>query len=574
MDGPDGVFVEPSGSLLIADIGNGRIRIVGQPTTTALAPSANPSPVDQPVTFTATISPAGGGTPIGSVNFLDNGTVIGQGAVNGSGKATFTTSTLAGGPHSITAQYFGTNFPGSASSALNEAITAGANPTTTALMSSLNPSIGGQSVTFTASVVGLGVNTPTGFVNFLDNGTQIGSVLLNESAQAMFATSTLTIGVHPITAQYIGDSTYAPSKSTAVSQVVNTVNSNSQNIPFSPSATPETQIATIGVATDPAAQSLALTLASVTNPINVSTIFTYEPTDVSTGTRGGVGIADGICEAGANEETDFDCRLAADFTYPTTLLPNGDRLVPHIIPSHNNLGVWVRVIATRVSDGMPAVAGIDYFGPVEWYYAWNTNPSLVTLLTNYSPGWNNQNPQMYDRPGENVDPAFVANITTFSKTCTPPNCVGKADPGTGGKTKTLNDIVVAAPPNPLSGVPDEVHLLVPLNGAQPFPYLKSLPMLVSFALENESQEKSDPTALTLPHSVSVSTLDPSGNPILVQFPKGFPTTFTYNPFLKVYSIFLSPAPYMTDGTVYTMQINSDLFPQSVDVKFVVKKSLF
>ena len=47
---------------------------------------------------------------------------------------------------------------------------------------------------FTASVVGLGDSTPTSFVNFLDNGTQIGSVLLNESAQAMFMTSTLTIG--------------------------------------------------------------------------------------------------------------------------------------------------------------------------------------------------------------------------------------------------------------------------------------------------------------------------------------------------------------------------------------------
>ena len=89
LDGPDGAFVEPSGSLLIADIGNGRIRIVGQPTTTALAPSANPSPADQPVMFTATISPAGGGTPIGSVNFLDNGIVIGQGVVNGERQGDF-----------------------------------------------------------------------------------------------------------------------------------------------------------------------------------------------------------------------------------------------------------------------------------------------------------------------------------------------------------------------------------------------------------------------------------------------------------------------------------------------------
>ena len=573
LDGPDAVFVEPSGSLLIADIGNGRIRIVGQPTTTALSPSANPSPADQPVMFTATITPAGGGVPIGSVNFLDNGTVIGQGSVNAEGQATFTTSSLAGGPHSITAQYFGTNYPGSSSSVLNETITTGANPTTTALMSSLNPSIGGQSVTFTASVVGLGVNTPTGFVNFLDNGTQIGSVLLNESAQAMFATSTLTIGVHPITAQYVGDSNFAPSKSTAVSQVVNTVNSNSQNIPFSPSPTPETQVATIGNPADPAAQSLALTLSSVTNPLNVSVIFTYDPTDVSTGTHG-VGIADGICEAGANESTDFDCRLAANFTYPAPLLPNGDRLVPHVIPSHNNMGVWVRVIATRVSDGQPAVAGVDYGFGVDWFYAWNANPSLANPTPNpdYLPGWNNQNQQMYDRPGENVDIAFVANISTFSKSCSSTTCVGTADPGKGGKTKTLNDIVVAAVPNPPSGGPDTVELLVPEQRRAPFQYLKSFPMLVSFELEDEKKEKSDPTALTLPHSLTVATLDQKGNPIDVQYPAGAPTTFTYNSFFKVYYILLSPAPYKTDGTVYTMQIDSDLLSQPVDVKFVVKKS--
>jgi hypothetical protein len=230
------------------------------------------------------------------------------------------------------------------------------------------------------------------------------------------------------------------------------------------------------------------------------------------------------------------------------------------------------VIATRVSDGMPAVAGTDYTGPVEWFYAWNTNPSLANPTPNadYIPGWNNQNPQEYDRPGENPDIAFVANITTFSKNCTTTTCVGTADPGVGGKTKTLNDIVVAAPPNTPTGASDEVELRVPEPHRSPFPYRKGLPMLISFKLENESKEKSDPTALTLPHSVSVATLDPSGNPIPVQYPAGFPTTFTYNPFFKAYYIFLSPAPYKTDGTVYTLQVDSDLFPKPVNVKFVVK----
>lgn len=351
--------------------------------------------------------------------------------------------------------------------------------------------------------------------------------------------------------------------------------SNSVNLLFSPSATPETLIATVGNPTDPAAQSLALTLASVTNAINVSVSFFYEPTEFCNGRPTGVGIADGVFEAGATEDQDFDGRLAGNFTYQT--FTNGDRLVPHIIPSHNCLGVWVRVTATVVSTGLPAVEGVDYKGPVQWYYAWNSNPSLVGFPANpeYLPGWNNQNPQMYDRPGENTDIAFTNNITTFSKFNCTPTCVGTADPGTGGTTGKLNDIVVAAPPNPPTGTaPDTVELLVPVPRISPFPYLSGLPMLVAFELENESAEKSDPTALTPPHSVSVATLDPSGAPIPVQYPKGFPTTFTYNPFLKVYYIFLSPAPYKADGTtVYTLQIGSDLFPQPVNVKFVVKKFL-
>jgi hypothetical protein len=177
---------------------------------------------------------------------------------------------------------------------------------------------------------------------------------------------------------------------------------------------------------------------------------------------------------------------------------------------------------------------------------------------------------MYDRPGENADIAFVANITTVSKSCTSKTCVGTADPGKGGKSKTLNDIVIAAPPNPPTGGVERVELLVPDPGKSPFRYAKSSPMLVSFELENESKEKSDPTALTPPHSVSVGTLDPKGNTIPVQYPAGFPTTFTYNPFFKAYYIFLSPAPYKTDGTVYTLQIDSDLFSKPVNMEFVVK----
>jgi hypothetical protein len=102
-------------------------------------------------------------------------------------------------------------------------------PTTTSLVSSENPSNFGDSVTFTATVVTTGSDTPTGTVVFNDNGTQIGTGTLGgcvcdgivNSATATFTTSTLSSGSHPITAVYGGDSNNSGSTSNIVTQVVN-----------------------------------------------------------------------------------------------------------------------------------------------------------------------------------------------------------------------------------------------------------------------------------------------------------------------------------------------------------------
>ncbi|PYS57406.1 MAG: hypothetical protein DMF74_26130, partial [Acidobacteria bacterium] len=64
--------------------------------------------------------------------------------------------------------------------------------TITALLASVNPSSFGQSVTFTATVTS-GAGTPTGTVQFKDNGTNLGApVALNAGGVATFITSSLT----------------------------------------------------------------------------------------------------------------------------------------------------------------------------------------------------------------------------------------------------------------------------------------------------------------------------------------------------------------------------------------------
>src|SRR5205085_11154572 len=66
--------------------------------------------------------------------------------------------------------------------------------TSTSLTSSANPSVFGQSVTFTAtvSVISPGAGTPSGTVTFKEGSTNIGTGTLS-SGQATFSTSSLSV---------------------------------------------------------------------------------------------------------------------------------------------------------------------------------------------------------------------------------------------------------------------------------------------------------------------------------------------------------------------------------------------
>ena len=186
-------------------------------SATTVASSLNPSTYGASVTFTATVT-SSGGTPTGTVTFKNGSTTMGT-ATLGSGKATFTTKTLSPGNNRITAVYGGsTDFAGSTSSVLNQAV----NPasTTTTLTSSQNPSTSGQLVTFTATVTSSG-GTPTGSVTFKDGSSTLGTGKLNSSAKATFSTSTLSVGSHSITAVYGGNLEFGTSTSAVLTQTVN-----------------------------------------------------------------------------------------------------------------------------------------------------------------------------------------------------------------------------------------------------------------------------------------------------------------------------------------------------------------
>ncbi|MGA2699488.1 MAG: Ig-like domain repeat protein [Isosphaeraceae bacterium] len=190
-------------------------------TKTTVASSVNPSSFGQLVTFTATVSAAspGSGVPTGSVNFyLDGSTTPLDTAPLTAGSASFTTSTLAVGSHTITASYNGdSNFMATLTTAPLPTVTQKVNQAATkTTVSPPSSAVHGQLVTFTATVTPLapGNGVPTGNVTFYINNTQETPVLLavNSGAdEATFMYTFSTAGNYTIKAVYAGDTNFKTS---------------------------------------------------------------------------------------------------------------------------------------------------------------------------------------------------------------------------------------------------------------------------------------------------------------------------------------------------------------------------
>ena len=97
----------------VATIHPGTLDVSPVATTTTITSSGSPATAAASVTFTATVTTANG-VPTGTVNFTDGGNLLGTGTLNSSGIATFSTTTLTAGSHTITATFqANTNFSSS-----------------------------------------------------------------------------------------------------------------------------------------------------------------------------------------------------------------------------------------------------------------------------------------------------------------------------------------------------------------------------------------------------------------------------------------------------------------------------
>jgi len=151
-------------------------------TTTTLTSSLNPSTYGASVDFTATVNGSeSSSTPTGTVTFTfkDGATTLSTGTLNGTGQATFATSALAAGRHTITAVYSGDeSFGGSTSDPFTQTVNEA--PAITSSNSTIF--IAGHSGAFPVTATGYpapGLSQSGAFpsgVTFVDNGNGTGTL--------------------------------------------------------------------------------------------------------------------------------------------------------------------------------------------------------------------------------------------------------------------------------------------------------------------------------------------------------------------------------------------------------------
>jgi len=192
--------------------------------STASATNLQSLTLDAPATFklNATLQPAmsqvsysawtGVAAPSQPVSFLENGVVVGSGALSANGTlASATLNNVGGGTHTYVARYPGdANYPavtfGSVTVTVNGASQVGSSTQLDAPASAQY----GQAVTLTATVT----SGATGTVQFSADGASLGSAPV-ASGVATLAISALrlAVGTHSLAANYGGDATYSPSAS-------------------------------------------------------------------------------------------------------------------------------------------------------------------------------------------------------------------------------------------------------------------------------------------------------------------------------------------------------------------------
>jgi uncharacterized protein YjdB len=305
-------------------------------------------------------------------------------------------------------------------------------------------------------------------------------------------------------------------------------------ISFTPGVN-QSQVATVNCpsgtspCTDANAHSLKVAITQVNTPFTL-TVTAHEVSLTE---------ANGVCEAGKTEATDFDCRFKQYFSYQTQ--PNGDVIVPQCIPYSNGNCVYYTI------GNVPPGSALT--GPIFEYVAWNNSAFTPPAF------YQTDNPRFFDDPDEapyDVNHQFALDITDYF--LGNGGHVGQ-DPGIAGHTKYFTDFVIAFPallPNPAY----TFSYVAPL-GTPAATFTQGTPVPVKFSLLSGSNPVTNAT--TPPNAVSIGVLNSAKVRMPAYAPDGSPATLTYDSVGQQYVVNLSTQGFAPG--VYTFFANSNLFTQ-------------
>ena len=416
-------------------------------TTTALTSAYNNATVGTSVPLTAHVSSNGGPAPTGTVQFFDGATLLGSVAVTQAGSASLSVTTLAPGAHSLTAVYSGdTDNATSTSVALPESI----QPigTITTLGADVDPLQAGATVHLAAIVTMSPGATPvgalTGTVTFSDGNAVLGTAAVNASGQATLAATALTVGLHPITAQFGGSTNYAVSTSSPLSE---TVQQTATVTTLSASAT-TTLMGKVASFSSTVTSSTGVPTGTVTYK-DGATVLGSSPLDA----HGAATFSTSALSAGSHQVTavysgDPNYILSASAALQQTVNLAQSTLSLSGPSSAVDAGLNVQFIAILASPGVPPTGTLTLFdGSTVVSTTSVTNVGTVTLNTSVLPVGNHTLTATYSGDTNNTPVRSASISVTVQQASTVTALLSNTNPLTQGRALTLSATVTTDSPN-------------------------------------------------------------------------------------------------------------------------------
>ena len=184
------------------------VNVGGNATTTTLASSKNPAATTDTVTYTVSVANSASVqtsvAPAGSISLSEGNTLLATAPLttspSGSSVAALPVTLASPGSHILTASYLPATSASFTSSATITETIIDAPAITTVLSASPSPASIGQTITLSATVSSASAILSPATITFSDGALTLGTVLLPANGIATLPVSTLSLGMHPLSA--------------------------------------------------------------------------------------------------------------------------------------------------------------------------------------------------------------------------------------------------------------------------------------------------------------------------------------------------------------------------------------